>query len=268
MKDRSIKWKPELAIEIYILAKNGACDQDINKALGIGFTRLDEWKKKHPEVVYALHRARAKPTQGGTNETFREYVYRHLPKDLQQLWDYLHMWYDNETHGLEKIEAAFKNRGIEVRQQMFVHCLVDTNFNASEACRMVGISRRTLEIWTHKDPNFLDLMNEIEWHKKNFFENSFVQLVVEGNPLAIIHANRTKNRDRGYGDKIEVTHQGSINLTAIPLNKLKLSLECLLEIEEASKAYEEERETLKLTNGQNPAKGQERAVTEVLATEA
>jgi hypothetical protein len=76
---------------------------------------------------------------------------------------------------------------------------------------MVNVSKRTIDGWLRSDPEFPELMAEVEFHKKNFFESGLVGQVEEGNVQSIIFANRTYNRDRGYGEVRGVEHSGTVN---------------------------------------------------------
>src|SRR5690606_21892274 len=46
---------------------------------------------------------------------------------------------------------------------------------------------------------------------KNFIEDGLMDLIEIRNPNAVIFANKTLNRDRGYDEKIEVHHSGQVN---------------------------------------------------------
>jgi hypothetical protein len=60
------------------------------------------------------------------------------------------------------------------------------------------------------DPEFAELVDEIHLHKKDFFESKLVELVQSGDSSATIFANKTMNRDRGYGDKTTIEHTGTV----------------------------------------------------------
>lgn len=114
------------------------------------------------------------------------------------------------TKKFDKIEALLR-KGKRARQHLFIHSWVMSNFNASEACRKVNISRATFQNWM-EEANFRDLIDEVHFHKKNFVEGGLMSLIEQGDTSATIFANRTLNRDRGYNEKVEVehTHQHSI----------------------------------------------------------
>ena len=92
---------------------------------------------------------------------------------------------------------------------------------------------------------FAKLIDELKWQQKNYYEQALVDLVAKGDAYAITFVNRTVNRDRGYGDKIEVEHSGTIQHNhTIDLSKLNLSLSCRKEILAAVKAQESEQKLL------------------------
>jgi hypothetical protein len=230
-KIMSPAYTDNLAVDVYILARTGLSDLAISKAIGTQPATFKIWASKYPAIAYALQRARVQ-----SNETFQDYVYGQLPENLRDLWDRIEMWSDSDN-ALERIESILGKETIRVRQSLFIHAMVSANFNQSEACKKVGISYGVVQQWLRNDPSFPALLDEIEHHKKNFFEASLVQLVKEGNTLATVFVNRTKNADRGYSEKIRIEHAHSVLNTTIPLDKLKLSTECLLEIETAMEAY-------------------------------
>jgi hypothetical protein len=51
-------WHPQLT---YWIAKDGATDKEIAKALDIGYKTLNVWKKKHPEFDLAIKRGKTAP---------------------------------------------------------------------------------------------------------------------------------------------------------------------------------------------------------------
>jgi len=133
------------------------------------------------------------------------YVFKSLSTEAQETWQKISA---PET-SIEQVQAIFSRKTKELRQQLFVHALVSSSFDLSSACRMVGMDRSGLEKWKH-DLHFLQLLEEVQWHKKNFFENSLIGLVEERHPGAVLFVNRTVNADRGYSEKIQVEHSGVI----------------------------------------------------------
>jgi hypothetical protein len=71
----------------------------------------------------------------------------------------------------------------------------------SVTCRALNMSRETYYGWIKKDHNFLKRCQEIQVALKDFGEAKLISLMNADNANAIIHFNKTKNRDRGYGEQ-------------------------------------------------------------------
>lgn len=235
------KYTENVPVDAYIHARSGLTNNAIAKALGVNAQTFEDWLSRHKPLVYALERARD-GVDGTSRKTFRDYVYGRLPEHLKGLWDKIEMWQDHES-GLDRVEALLADQGVAVRQQLWVHAMVECNFNASEACARVGIPYSVLVGWKDRDPDFPALVDQIHTWKKDFFEGGLIKLVKNGNVLATLFANKTQNRDRGYGEKITVggsiqhNHTGSINVThAVRIDTLNLRLETRKEILDAMRA--------------------------------
>jgi len=218
------RWKNENYIEIFLLAKDGLSDRQISKALGIERPTFQYWKKKDKALRNALERGRGFKRQG--EMTLQDYVYGRLSEPMRNLWDKITEC-DTEENGVRRIEALLKANGKRARQCLFIHAYLSSSFNASEACRRVNIPYGKFKQWVLSDPDFHQLMDEMLEHKKNFYESALVKLVKKGESAAIIFANRTINRSRGYGDKVEVNHTGQIDhrMLVVSIDELKLPLE-------------------------------------------
>lgn len=227
-----VRWDDRFYVEAYALAQQGLPDNAIAAAIGVSATAFWKWAKSKPALAEALKRARTSTGPKGSGQ-FSAYVYKNLPPHLQQLWDRINLC-DRTTSGYERMEHLFKEAGLRARQHLFLHAMIVTHFNWSEACRKVGISKATVDLWVRTDPDFPALVDEIHWHKKNFFESHLIERVAEGDVPSTIFANRTMNRDRGYGDtkQIEVTgevrHTHSHLQVVIDPEKLGLSEEMTL----------------------------------------
>lgn len=144
----------------------------------------------------------------GSRDTLADYVYGHLSDEAKGVWDKLQFWEENEKGVTRQvIEAVFIGKKKQVRQELFLHALVRSGYNASHACHMVGITRFTLNAWRQEE-DFRKLIDEIQWHKKNFFEHALMDLVEQRHPGAVIFVNRTVNQDRGYGERVQIDHSG------------------------------------------------------------
>jgi len=166
------------------------------------------------------------------------YVFKHLSPEVKKIWDDIQFWESSDSVN-SKIDKILNGHSSKIRQEIFIHALIHYSYNISEACRVASINRGTLDKWKKEDLHFSQLIEEMDWHKKNFFEHALVDLVQTGNPGAVIFVNRTKNADRGYSEKLRVEHSGSVSV-GISVDELNLSLETRKEILKAIRAKKED----------------------------
>lgn len=75
----------------------------------------------------------------------------------------------------------------------------------TSACKAAGIPRRTFYSWMEKDPKFAERVNEITEMAVDFTESALLKKIKEGDTTAIIFHLKTKGKNRGYGQSINVT---------------------------------------------------------------
>ncbi len=75
------------------------------------------------------------------------------------------------------------------------------------ACKVVGISRQTHYRWCEDDEEYREACSKLDTKKLkgDFIESKLLKLVDKEIPSAVIHASKTYNRERGYGERIELT---------------------------------------------------------------
>lgn len=234
------KWDDRNYVKAYELAKDGNSNRDIQKVLGCSGPTFQMWLKSKPALGEALEMARSYNSSKAI-ETFHDYVYEQLPPNLKQLLDEI-CAFEEEPNAILRVEKLLTAAGKRARQHLFLHSLVASNFNVSKACSRVNIDRTTFEHWVMREPEFAELMDEMTWHKKNFFEGSLVGLVARGDSSATIFANRTFNRDRGYNEKVTVEVEGQVNHihAVISVDSLGLPIEVRKTILNAIRQQREE----------------------------
>jgi hypothetical protein len=236
------KYSDAIVFKVYELARSGLSDRKIQEYLQISIQGMIDWKRKYPLFQMALDEGRKHVNGQDGQLTFREYVYKRLAPDLKKLWDEINAC-EREHNGVLRMEALFRQHGVQARQHLFLYALTASNFNASTACKKVGVTKETVDNWTEKDPRFARLMDEIHWHKGNFFESALVGAVKAGETGAILFANRTFNKDRGYGMKVEHEIKGTVNHLHVTVDferlQGKLSIEARRELLDAIKADED-----------------------------
>jgi hypothetical protein len=216
----ALKWDDSYYVRTYELAKEGRCDKDIAAALGLDSATFKRYLTVKPALKDALDRARQV-----ADGTFADYVYRHLPEDLKALYQEI-VQLDEDGDPLRRIEAVLADQGERVKQHLFVHALVESDFDPSTALARLRIPKTDLDHWVRHDPEFGRLVEEVVFHKKNFVEAALFKLVKQGDKSAVVFANKTLNADRGYGNKVKVQHEGEVNV------KGSVKLSDLLPIEE------------------------------------
>lgn len=219
-------------------------------SLGLEYRTLITRMNTHPKLREVKELAESRR---GNREAFSGYIYQHLSERAREIWDDLQFWDGNSAS--EKIEKILANKPKKIRQELFIHALINSGFDLSEACRITGVSRWTLNNNWKADPEFQELLEEIQWHKKNFFEHALLDLVEQRHPGAVMFVNRTVNADRGYTEKLEVHHGGSVDTTGFTIDDLDLSIECRKEILEAMRKKKEKHADVKEVEnvGRRPA---------------
>lgn len=228
------KWKDEYYVKIYDLVRQGYTRTEVAKVLGITLPTLDRWRKERPALQDAIKRAKEsmKPTQVKTD--LFEYIYNHLPPKVQEVWDKLES-FDDEPNILRRSDLL-RQQPEKIKQHLFIHTLIASTFNINEACRKVQVSKMTYDRWMITDPNFGRLVEEVLWHKKNFYEAALTGLVSQGDTSAIIFANRTMNRDRGYDQRVDHHHTGAIVHGTVDLDNMNIPLETKRQLLVAARA--------------------------------
>jgi hypothetical protein len=223
-------FKNEYIFRIYELRKSGMTYRGISETLDVSKRKIQVWVNSKPLVRMAIDLAdKARESRNKDEQlTFKEYVYNQLPERLQTIWDQIDEFSETEN-GFLKTQALLKGHGTRVRQHLFMYALTASNFNTSEAMRKLGINREHIDSWLYHDPDFAAVMDEIDYHKKNFFETALLDLVAARDSSAVLFVNRTKNRDRGYNDRVQVDVSGQIEHkhqhAVIHIDALRLPLE-------------------------------------------
>lgn len=219
---RPTRWKDSYYVKAYMLAREGMKDNKIAAALGVSRVTFLKWKRERKALRWSLKQARK--TSGSRAAAFGDYVARRLPDHLKPVWDRLEAT-DDMDNPERRVEALLSGHGEDVRQHLFVHAFVSSNFNKAEACRRVNVSLKTLNRWMQNE-EFVQLCDQLFEMKKDFVDGQLMGLVASGDTAATIFAAKTLLKDRGYDTKQTVEHTGQvkhshINFESLPLNLRK-----------------------------------------------
>ncbi len=91
------------------------------------------------------------------------------------------------------------------RQKKLLEALVKTNGIICPACEMAGIDRKTFYIWKKQDEEFAKQVEDITERQIDIVESKLLQNINNGDTTSIIFYLKTKGRNRGYSERIELT---------------------------------------------------------------
>lgn len=232
-KDR-IKYDPKHAIPAAVLAYASSTDMDICRHLKMSDVAFRKWRRKYPFFNYAVEEGRRIRTLRNTGESIQEWVAGRLSPAARKVWDSIMFWQEHKDE-YDKIREVIKPQSEHIRKTVWLHAFVKCRFSISSACRLVGISYHAVNQW-RQEGEFKKMVDEILAMQGDFIEEALMDLVAARDTGAVIFASRTKNRDRGYGDKIDVNHSGSIkHEVSFPWDKLfsMVSVKCMVELKDA-----------------------------------
>jgi hypothetical protein len=229
-KSAGCKFTLDRVFEAYEAAKAGLPETQIPGVLGVDPATYRSWKKKRLVFARAVEAGRAARKKAlvaasapGTQAVWEDALGR-LPARLRKVWREVAR--QNKREELEKksrgraVSRLLARHGDKVTQHLYVHALFRTNFNKSEAQRKLNLPPSRVALWEREDPDFVALLVAVQQAKKDLFESKLVEAVSRGDTAAVIFANRTLNRDRGYHEKTEVehTHTHALRIEDLPLD--------------------------------------------------
>lgn len=83
----------------------------------------------------------------------------------------------------------------------------------SVACEQVGISRFVYYKWLREDEEFARSIESIAERQKDFVEAQLLKRIKEGSDAAIIFYAKTKMKERGYQERVEVDGNNKHDVT-------------------------------------------------------
>ena len=194
-----LKWDDGFYVKAYRAARLGLSDHAISKALGITQQTFGRWWNEKPAFKSAVEEGRRGDTSLGT---FRAFYQQRLSPECRNLYDGLT---SPNVKARQRTLTKLEGAGTKTRQHVYLFALIECDLAATKARAVADVDRDVVQLWM-KDHNFRRLLDEITECKKDFYEGSFLKLVQSGSEAAIIHAAKTVNRDRGYGELVRVDH--------------------------------------------------------------
>lgn len=83
------------------------------------------------------------------------------------------------------------------------------------ACKKAGLNRSTYYEYMANDPEFVKQVKDIENIVKDFVESQLHKQIKEGNHVSTIFYLKTKGRDRGYQESVQVSGDDKQPITVV-----------------------------------------------------
>ena len=240
-KKKPTPWKDEFYVRCYELARAGFNTHEIAKEIGVAYPTLQGWMLSKPALKEALSLANRMHDDADSVPNLLDYVYQRLPEPLRAVWDRVEE-INETTNATREVELLMEQAGKTARQHLFLHAMVKYNFNPSEACRAVNVSKKSLDNWAKTDPDFFDLLAEMKWHITNFCEASLMELVRRLDPSAVRFALENLMPEK-YASKKNVNITGDVKVEH-RVKAADLPYEVQLQLLEAIEAKEKQKPAL------------------------
>jgi len=98
----------------------------------------------------------------------------------------------------------------DINKKAMIEALEKSLGVVTSACKSVGISRETHYRWTREDPEYQEAVEDISGVALDFAESQLHRQIKDGNTAATIFYLKTKGKGRGYIERIENVHEGSV----------------------------------------------------------
>ena len=106
-----------------------------------------------------------------------------------------------------------------IKQRQFLEALEQTMGIVGKAAKLSGIDRDCHYEWLAKDPQYKATFHSICELKVDLAEQALLKQVLEGNPSSTQFLLRHLGKQRGYSEKVEVEHSGSVGFSAAEIIK-------------------------------------------------
>jgi len=91
--------------------------------------------------------------------------------------------------------------------------------NVTQSCKIVGLSRKTYYDYYNSDDEFSKACDDCENIALDFVESQLHKQIKDGVPSSTIFYLKTKGKKRGYVERKEIEHDGSIEGFKIVLDE-------------------------------------------------
>jgi len=86
--------------------------------------------------------------------------------------------------------------------------------NVTLTVEAMGLSRGAFYLWKNEDDEFKKAVEDVEEGLIDYVESKLMQNINDGKETSAIFFLKTKGKSRGYVERTEIEHDGSIQLPA------------------------------------------------------
>lgn len=147
-----------------------------------------------------------------------------LSDESKEIWKILT---DREAFPDSRQQAlvAVANGGKREQQKLLIYGLVESHFDVNSALKALKIPLKTFRNWVKDDPEFAEMISEVQDQKKAFIEGRLFRLIAMGSERATIFGAERLLKE--YSPKLEhhgtISHEHQHN-TGLDLSKLPVEV--------------------------------------------
>lgn len=220
----SSKWNDSIYIEAYRMSLRNCTEKEIYHKFKVSKMCWHAWKNTRPVLQEAVDLGQEDYRLENEGKTaLSEYVFNRLKPEYQILWNRIESL-DRIPNGFVQIEVLLSEAGETAQKHLFFNAMAKYHFNATEACRILNIPRKTYENWKIKDKEFMTMiLDDMQEIKKDWMESKLYQSIEDGNPASIKLGLEAIAPDRGYSKSSGISVTTNVNVqndSNIDLDKL------------------------------------------------
>lgn len=106
-----------------------------------------------------------------------------------------------------------KSKSQRITKKALIAAIKAHGGNVSAVARELDCTRKNLYSWFKRNPDVQEALDDAREDFKDIVEAEALKQIKGGNTAMIIFALKTKVRDRGWVEKQEVEHSGSVETT-------------------------------------------------------
>ena len=206
----TVSFDADLSWKLYRASLKHGDPTKVAEELGLKPAALKQLMAEEPVLQRAADAAQADRLPAAFHD---------LSDESKGIWEALNN--PASTDAKQAALIAMADKGERERKKLLAWGLLQNNFDVSSACRNLKIGIRQFELWVKNDPEFAEMIAEIQSAKRHFVEGRLFALVAAGSEKAIMFSAERLMKDT-YGKSLtiegNVTHtHSSIDLGRLPV---------------------------------------------------